>query len=101
MGAGNITLDGWNSPMADRAVHGEGLWRENLSDCAFGGILLVVVERIRVLHTLNPPPDIGQGDRFLELAATEWLAHPLVGFRSVERFEVNLVELLCHDRYSS
>ena len=99
--ARNVALDCRDRPMADGAVNREGLRREDLADCALRGVPIVVMKWIGILHALGPAADIRHRDRFLQLAAAQRLADPLVRFGGVKRIHVYLVNVLCHLCYSS
>ena len=55
-------------PVAVAGADHERLRRDDPAEATLGRALLVVVERVRVLHALHPAPDVGRGDGLLQLA---------------------------------
>ena len=62
----------------------EGLRRDEAAEAALRRAGLVEVQRVRVLHALDPAADVVGGDGILELAAAEGNADPAVDVGGVE-----------------
>ncbi len=76
--------DGRAGTVPDVAADGERLRRHDAPPCACRRHLVVVVDRVGVLHALHPPSDVRHRDGLLELAPADGSPHVAVHVAGVE-----------------
>jgi hypothetical protein len=91
--ARNVAHDGGTGPVADVAADGERLRGHDAAEGRPIRVLVVVVERVGVLHPLHPPANVGDGDRLLQLTTSHRLADVPV---DIARVELDLLVELSH-----
>src|SRR5207302_10888406 len=82
--AGDRSLDRGRRSVADIAADRERLRGDDAPEHALRRVVVVVVERVRVLHPLRPATDVDRPDRLLELAAADGPPDPAVDVARVD-----------------
>ena len=82
--SGDLAEHGWHRAVSDVGVHHERLRRDDPAESRRLRVVDVIVQRVRVLHPLDPAPDVVDRHGLAQLAAPEGLADVLIEIARVD-----------------